>query len=164
MLGLFMRSSLLVLSLLSGCVSADSPEANQSFGRITGAFTWFAPSDCTCGRLEIVTPGIVLDCSNSSRSMFMNLPDLAQNQRFEVVGDVQFLTGFQPAFFEVERGATSKDPRREDGVYDYFPLRVHHALVPEMKVCDDLAGIGTGECREYPESELFDGSFWCYTR
>lgn len=156
-----LTTSILFLAL-GGCVSADSPGAQQVFGRATGAFTFFAPSDCTCGRLQIGTPGLVIDCSNTSKSLFMNLPDLASNQRFQLVGDVQFFTGMQPAFFEVERGATRPDPRREDGVYDYFPLRVHHAFVPEMKVCDDLPGIGSGECREYPESELFDASFWCY--
>lgn len=155
-------SSMVIFFAATSCVSADSPGANQSFGRATGAFTSFAPSDCSCGRLEIGTPGLVIDCSNARASLFMNVPDLASNQRFQVVGDVQFFTGMQPAFFEVERGATRPDPRRENGVYDYFPLRVHHAFVPQMRVCNDLPGVGDGECREYPESELFDASFWCY--
>src|SRR4051812_45262448 len=107
----FVSRPRLVMALLlsiTGCAAADSPEGNQTLGRTTGALSTFSAAECTCGRLEIVTPGIVIDCSGSGKqSLFMNIPDLPRlHERFEFVGDVQFLTGMQQMFFEVERGAT----------------------------------------------------------
>lgn len=155
---------MVLLLSITGCAAADSPEGNQTLGRTTGALSAFSAAECTCGRLEIVTAGIVIDCSGPEKqSLFMNIQDLPRNhERFEFVGNVQFLTGMQPMFFEVERGPTRPDPRSGPRVYDYFPLIVHHAVLPASKVCDDLANIGSGECRSYLESEMSDARFWCY--